>query len=112
MWKKTLFVGLLSVGCCAAITGCHHEHPENDQPAMTNGEEGESQETQITVDQLPPAVVQTVNKHVPDGTIVSAESMMWKGKQVYEIDVKSGDTVYELRIHKNGKFISKNIDKD
>jgi uncharacterized membrane protein YkoI len=109
MWKKAFLIGAVSLGSFS-VMGCHsHRHP-TDQPAMSS--EDEKNETQVTVDELPPRVVNAVHKHVPDGTIVSAETMIWEGKVVYEIDVKSGDTVYEVRVHKTGKFISKTIDKD
>jgi hypothetical protein len=109
MWKKAVFVGLVSLGTLGMM-GCHEHHHRDDEAAMT--EDNEKNQMQMTVDQLPPKVVKTVQKHVPDGTIVSAETMIWNGKTIYEIDVKSGDTVYELKVHENGKYISKNVDKD
>jgi uncharacterized membrane protein YkoI len=109
MWKKAFFIGIISLGSFN-VMGCHSHKHRDGQSALSSEEE--KNETQVTVDELSPPVVKTVQKHVPGGTIVSAETMIWEAKVVYEIDVKSGDTVYEVIVQKDGKFISKNIDKD
>src|SRR6202000_1193763 len=86
---------------------CGEKHGEGD-----DHEENDEKENKITLDKVPPAVTDAVKKEVPDGTITDAEKEEKHGKTVYEIDVKSGDTTYEVKTSEDGKFISKKIDED
>lgn len=69
-------------------------------------------EQKVPIDQLPQAVVDTVKKEVPDGTITEAEKEKKHDKTVYELDVKTADTKYEIKTKEDGKFISKKVDDD
>ena len=83
-----------------------------DEDKGDKDKEDEKDEKKVAVDQLPQGVVDTVKKEVPDGTITEAEEGQEDGKTVYELDVKSSDTAYEIKTDQNGKFISKEVDDD
>ena len=79
---------------------------------MHDEEKGEKNEQKVAVDQLPAAVVATAMKECPDGKITEAEKETKHGKMVYELDVKSGNTAYEVKTAEDGTFISKKVDDD
>jgi uncharacterized membrane protein YkoI len=72
----------------------------------------EKDEQKVPVDQIPQAVVDAVKKELPDGTITEAEKQKKHDKVIYEMDVKSGKIVYEVKISEDGTFISKAVDDD
>jgi uncharacterized membrane protein YkoI len=89
---------------------CREKHEKGDE--KDEKEEHEEKEDKVSIDKIPAAVVDAVKKEVPDGTITEAEKEEKHDQMVYEMDVKSGDIVYEVKISEAGKFISKKIDDD
>jgi uncharacterized membrane protein YkoI len=89
---------------------CREKHEKDGEKDAK--EEKEEKENKISLDKSPPAVVDAVKKEVPDGTIIDAEKEQKHDQTIYEMDVKSGDIVYEVKISEAGKFISKKIDDE
>jgi len=77
-----------------------------------DNDKDEKAEQKVPVDQIPQAVVDAVKKELPDGTITEAEKQKKHDKVIYEMDVKSGKIVYEVKISEDGTFISKAVDDD
>ena len=72
----------------------------------------EEHEDKIAVDQLPAAVVDAVKQAMPDGKITEAQKEKKDDAVVYELDVKSGDKVYEVKVSEAGKVLSQKIDEE
>lgn len=122
MLNQLLVVGLAGVGM---LGGAVVSRPAvvfgADRPAVRSldadkdnkdNDKDENDEQKVPVDKLPPAVVDTVKKELPNGTITEAETKKKHDKLIYEMDVKSGDTVYEVQTKEDGTFISKAVDDD
>jgi uncharacterized membrane protein YkoI len=75
-------------------------------------EDDEKDQVKVDLDKLPAAVVATVKKELPDGTITEAVIKEKKGKKYYEVDVKSGGIAYEIKTAEDGTFKSKKVDED
>jgi uncharacterized membrane protein YkoI len=75
-------------------------------------EDDEKDEVKVEIEKLPAAVVATVKKELPDGTITEAVIKEKKGKKYYEMDVKSGGIAYEIKTAEDGTFKSKKVDED
>ncbi|HEY1686160.1 MAG TPA: PepSY domain-containing protein [Tepidisphaeraceae bacterium] len=108
MWKKMMAVSVISASIMVTA-GCHANHSKQTKPAM---QDAETNDQQVAIADIPSKVLTTVQHHVPDGTIVSVEMSDWHDREIYEIDVRQGNAVYEVKVHRGGKFISKNVDND
>lgn len=70
-----------------------------------------SQETTVTMNDLPPAVRATLEKEIAGGKISEIEKETKGGKVVYSADAKIDGKEYEIAIAEDGKLISKEIEK-
>jgi uncharacterized membrane protein YkoI len=75
---------------------------------------GEVMEQAVGVDSsaVPASVVDAVSKAHPDGKMGETDIVAAGGKLYYEIDVKAGDTPYEVKVNADGSVISDSVDKD
>ena len=121
MLNRFMLIGIVGLGTVCSGTFCRAENVLGAQrPAVRaldadkgdKDKEDEKDEKKIALDQLPQGVLDTVKKEVPDGKITEAEQKQKNGKTIYELDVKSPDTAYEIKTDQNGKFISKEVDDD
>lgn len=64
-------------------------------------------EEQVTANDLPDAVKQSVKKEAPKGKIAKAEKVTKDGKENYELVVKQGKKSTEILLDKDGKVIKK-----
>lgn len=68
-------------------------------------------EQPVPIEMVPTAILDVVKKEVPGGEIVEAELEARDKKIVYSFDVKAGDTMYDIKVSVDGKFISKEVDE-
>lgn len=119
MLNRSMLIGVLGLGIVSGGALCRAANVPAQRPAVRvlddddkGDKDDEKNEQKVAVDQLPQGVVDTVKKEVPDGKITEAELQQKHGKTVYELEVKSSDTEYEIKTDQNGKFISKEVDDD
>lgn len=99
--KKWLVIGLVGLGL-----GCNHMHSNKDD----EGDEGN--EVKMSINDVPAPVRATLMKEADGATIKTVDKEEVKGKTVYETDVISGGTNWEIRVDSNGTLISKKVDDE
>jgi uncharacterized membrane protein YkoI len=119
MLNRSILIAVLGLGIVSGTAFCRAANVPAQRPAVRalddddkGDKDDDKNEQKVAVDQLPQGVVDTAKKEVPDGTITEAELEQKHDKKVYELEVKTSDTVYELKADENGKFISKKVDDD
>ena len=109
MLKDITVVSLISLGILG-VGGCRsHDHMESHSPMAV---EETMHTTSVAVDDLPDDVVRAVHEHVLQPRIISAETVMWKSKMAYKVYVKSGNTVYILKLRPDGYYLDMTVDRD
>ncbi len=94
-----IFLGVLLLLGCAAVSF-----------AGKDGN-GESEE-QITLDQCPPAVQETIKIQAAGGVVKEIEKEIKDGKTVYEAEIlKDGKTI-EIKVAEDGTLIKSEVDDD
>jgi hypothetical protein len=99
--KQWLIIGLVGLGL-----GCSQMHKDADE----EGDEGN--EVKMSLNDVPAPVRDTLMKEANGATIKSVDKEDNKGKTVYETDVMSGGTNWEIRVDPNGKLLSKKVDDE
>ena len=86
-------------GLCLVVIGCQsHDKEEN--------------EVKMRLDEVPPAVRETLTREAGGAPIDQVEREEEHGRTVYEADVKSGGKTWEITVDANGNLISRKEDKD
>ena len=70
-----------------------------------------SNETTVTINDLPPAVRATLDKETAGGKISEIEKETKNGKVVYSADANIDGKDYDIAIAEDGKLISKELEK-
>ncbi len=100
---KIALLGLISLSAAVNLAGC-----QSNKSCGGGAECAERcKETKIDVKDLPPAVVATVNKEVPGGTITEAEKCESKAGVGYCVEVQAGGKEWELCVKPDGTLKNK-----
>jgi uncharacterized membrane protein YkoI len=87
---------LLALGCAE-----HHHHHGGDE-----------QEVKVSIDQVPPAVRETLLRESGGAAIKTVDMETDDGKTTYEADAKIGGENWEIKVSPDGKLLSKKIDHE
>ena len=98
MRNKYLVIGLVGLGLLGV--GC----------ASEKHEQAEENEVDLKQDQLPPAVMQTIQKESEGGALSEFEQGSKEGKTYYEADAAIGDKTYEIRVADDGTLLKKSLE--
>src|SRR5437870_828177 len=85
-----------SVWMVVALTGCAASNQHKDK------EKEEENEVKITMDQVPPAVRDTMQREAGGGNLSGFEKETDEGKTVYEADTTIGGKTYEMKVAEDG----------
>jgi hypothetical protein len=86
---------------CLALSAC----------AMAQDKtENEENEKKLSRDQIPAAVLKTLEKESENAKLDDVEKQMADGKTVYEADVQIGGKTYEIRVAEDGTLLSKKLE--
>jgi len=89
----------------AALTfGCQSMNKEH--------EDEEGDEVQMTLDQVPPAVREGLQREAGGAAITKVDKENEHGRTGYEVDVKIDGKNWEIVVDENGKLISKKLDDE
>lgn len=67
-------------------------------------------ESEIDFDELPKAILETLKIKLSEYSIIDIELVKTKENQeLYEVDLKKGDKIYDILFDKNGKILRKEI---
>ena len=98
------YIALITAGLLAA--GCSsHMKSEKD-------EKDEGPEVKVTMDQVPAAVKDTLQKESGGASITSVDKESDEGKTIYEADAMIGGKNYEIKVAEDGSLISKKLDNE
>jgi hypothetical protein len=99
--KAWIVIGSVSL----ALVGCNasNQHKEN--------EKEEGNEVQITADQLPPAVRDTMQRESGGAALTKVEKETKEGKTSYEADTTIGGKEYELKVAEDGTLLKKKMEE-
>jgi hypothetical protein len=99
---------IVSAAVLAALAGCAANQGHNEKEKNEN-----ENEVAITIDQLPPAVRDTMNREAGGGTLSKIEKETKEGKTSYEADTTIGGHPYEIKVAEDGTLLKKKMeDKD
>ncbi|MBC8105360.1 MAG: hypothetical protein H7Z14_02125 [Anaerolineae bacterium] len=103
MSKHGLFGMMLAA--TIALGGCamNHKHDHDD---------GDPEETPVTMDQLPAAVKATLAKEVGSGKVEEIDKDTENGRTIYEADVMLDGKKWEIKIGEDGQLIKKALDEE
>ena len=73
---------------------------------------GKAKEETISLDDLPPAVRATIEKHAAGGKIVEIDTETVKGTLVYEAEVVLNGREFDILVSAEGKYLGTETDKD
>jgi uncharacterized membrane protein YkoI len=89
----------------AALTfGCQSMNKEH--------EDEKGDEVQMTLDQVPPAVREGLQREAGGAAITKVDKENEHGRTGYEVDVKIDGKNWEIVVDENGKLISKKLDDE
>jgi uncharacterized membrane protein YkoI len=95
----------LGLAVAAATTiGCNHMSKEK--------EENEENEVKMTLDQVPAAAREGLQREAGGASITQVDKEDIKGKTGYEVDVMKDGKNWEIIVDENGKLISKKLDEE
>ena len=80
--------------------------------AAKEAEEAEGPEVKMKLDQVPPAVRDTLTREAAGATIGDVDKEQKHDKNVYETDVMLGGKNYELKVAEDGTLVSKKLDDE
>lgn len=116
MSNRLIVIALAAAGLFIATPGCNSnmskKECEDKKEWKEKDEKDEHDEQKVSIDQLPAAVVATAKKELPDGKITDADKEMKHGMTIYEMDIMSGGTNFEIKTKEDGTFISKKVDDE
>lgn len=99
-------IGFILAGAVALSVGCSHMHGGKD----AEGEE--KNEVKMSINDVPPAVRDSLNREAGGQMIKSVDREEQNGKTIYETDVMMNGKNWEIKVDENGKTISKKIDNE
>ena len=94
----------LTIGVLALAAGCAHNGK--------SGEEDESNEVKMTLDQVPTAARAALEREANGATIGTVDRESDHGKTVYETDVMVNGKNWEIKVDENGNLVGKKIDNE
>jgi len=104
LWGKSLALALPLMLACGCQSASNHPAKE--------AEEAEGPEVKMKLDQVPPAVRDTLTREAAGATIGDVDKEQKHDKTVYETDVMLGGKNYELKVAEDGSLISKKLDNE
>ena len=110
MSKRWILVVLMALGlaCIAALSVRAADAAKKD--AQEHKEKGE--EVKVTLDQVPAAVKDTLQKQVGKGTITDIDKETEDSKTIYEADATIDGKNWEIKVAEDGKLISRKLDDE
>ena len=103
-WGKSLALALPLVLACGCQSASSH--------ATKEAEEAEGPEVKMKLDEVPPAVRDTLTREAGGATIGDVDKEQKHGNTVYETDVTVGGKTYELKVAEDGSLISKKVEDE
>ena len=94
----------LGLAVIAGSVGCNHMNNQS--------EENEENEVKMTLDQVPAAAREGLQREAGGATITQVDKEEVKGKTGYEIDVMKDGKNWEIIVDENGKLMSKKLDEE
>src|SRR5437016_3773054 len=89
------------------MLGCSHNHQ------VTQAKEAEEgAEVKMSINDVPPAVRDTLMREANGAKITTVDREMMDSKTIYETDVMSGGQNWEIRVDQAGNVISKKAEKE
>jgi hypothetical protein len=101
----------LAIVAVVALPGCMNKNCCEHCESSGHHEDGEREVT-VTMDQLPPAVQQTLRREAGGGRVVEIEQTTRDGKTAYEADVLTGGEKWEIVVLADGSVSDKARDDD
>jgi hypothetical protein len=98
--KSWIVIGTVSLG----LLGCNSSNQQKEK-------ENEGNELQITADQLPPAVRDTMQRESGGAALTKVEKETKEGKTAYEADTTIGGKNYELKVAEDGTLLKKKLEE-
>ena len=74
-------------------------------------EKEEAPELSVTVDQVPAAAHQTMQREAEGGNLTEFEKTTKDGKTVYEADAQIASQTYEIQVAEDGTLLKKKLEK-
>jgi uncharacterized membrane protein YkoI len=102
MKANWVVIGLMSA---AMLVGCK-------QNKNGGGESAEEDEVKMTLDQVPAAAREGLQREAGGATITKVDNEKHNGQTVYETDVKSGGKTWEIMVDENGNLVSKKAEDE
>jgi uncharacterized membrane protein YkoI len=87
---------VLLAGLVVTVAGCNTSHSQR-----------EENEVEVTLDQLPPAVRDTINRESGGAPVGKIEREQEKGKTIYEAKITKGTKTQEVKIDESGKVVGR-----
>ena len=87
---------VLIAGLSLAATGCNSSNREPEEP-----------EVEVTLDQVPPAVRETLSRESGGAPVGKIEREDEKGKTVYEAMITKGGKTWEIEVDEGGKVLAR-----
>jgi putative hemolysin len=99
---RVALLGLLTLSAGFSLAGCTNDKCCGDKACAE-----QCQETKISVADLPPAVVATINREAPGGRNVEAEKCEMKGGTCYCVEVEHTGEEWEFCVLADGTLEKK-----
>ena len=87
---------VLFAGLVVTVAGCNTSHSER-----------EENEVEVTLDQVPQPVRDTINRESGGAPVGKIEREQEKGKTVYEAKITKGTKTTEVKIDESGKVVGR-----
>jgi len=110
MSKRWIQVALMALGLAGTAALSVRAADTAKKDAQEQKENGK--EVKVTLDQVPAAVKDTLQKEVGKGTITDIDKETEDGKTIYEADVTIDEKNWEIKVGEDGKLISKKLDEE
>jgi hypothetical protein len=94
----------LGLTVAALAVGCQQMNKEH--------EDDEADELKMTLEQVPPAVREGLQREAGGAVITEVDKEDHQGRPAYEVDVMKDGKNWEIIVDENGKLISRNLDED
>lgn len=78
----------------------------------TTGNDDDDQDIEVNLQDLPPAVQQTILQHARGGNIEEIEQSDDDGETVYEVEVETSQGDFEFIVSADGKYLGEDIEED
>jgi hypothetical protein len=107
-------LGIIGFGVILAIAaaGCADRYARDDDDRREMGGDDDDREQTVTMDQVPPAVRETLMRESTGGKIAEIDRVTESGRTMYEADVMLNGKKWEVAINENGTLKDKKRDRD